>query len=65
MKKNVLIEECEWKIFNILSIIIYKLKYSMHIVLECVGFHIHSKVTLLLDKVEQLINEIRRFHSRN
>lgn len=38
----------------------------MHIVLECVGFHIHSKVTLLLDKVEQLlINEIRRFHSRN
>lgn len=47
MKKNVLIEECEWKIFDI-----YKLKYSMHIVHECVGFHIHSKVTLLLDKVE-------------
>lgn len=37
----------------------------MHIVHECVGFHIHSKVTLLLDKVEQLVNEIRRFHSRN
>lgn len=37
----------------------------MHIVHECVGFHIHSIVTLLLDKVEQFINEIRRFHSRN
>lgn len=33
----------------------------MHIVHECVGFHIHSKVTLLLDKVEQLINEIEGF----
>lgn len=30
-----------------------------------VGFHIHSKVTLLLYTVEQLIDEIRRFHSRN
>lgn len=37
----------------------------MHIVHECVEFHIHSKVTSLLDKVEQLIDEIRRFHSRN
>lgn len=47
MKKNVLIEECEWKIFDI-----YKLKYFMYIVYECVGFYIYSKVILLLDKVE-------------
>lgn len=38
--------------FWYLLIIIYKLKYFMYIVYECVGFYIYSKVILLLDKVE-------------